>query len=165
VRYITTIGEREFLIEILDEGHVSINGQVYSVDLAEIGEGRVYSLMIEGKSVEAYIYPADDGWQVLYQGRLYPATVEDERERRLRQAAGGDGPGHAEFTLKAPMPGLIVAVPAQEGQQVAKGDVLVVLESMKMQNELKSPRAGTVTRVRVQSGERVEQHSPLLTIL
>jgi biotin carboxyl carrier protein len=165
VRYITTIGEREFLVEILDDGQVRVDGKLYTVDMSEIGDGRVYSLVIDGKSVEAYVYPADDGWQVLQQGRLYPAQVEDERERRLRQAAGGDGPSRAEFTLKAPMPGLVVAVPVADGDQIVRGDVLVVLESMKMQNELKAPRAGTVTRLRVQSGDRVEQHAVLLTIV
>jgi biotin carboxyl carrier protein len=164
MKYITTIGEREFMVEVLEDGQVTIDGKPYRVNLAEIGEGRVYSLIIEGKSVEAYVYPSEDGWQVLYQGRFYPAKVEDERERRVRQAAGGDGPEHAEYILKSPMPGLVVAVPVEDGQQVAKGDVLIVLESMKMQNELKAPRAGTVTRVRVQAGERVEQQSPLLTV-
>jgi acetyl-CoA/propionyl-CoA carboxylase biotin carboxyl carrier protein len=82
----------------------------------------------------------------------------------LRPSAGEDGPGSGEFTLKAPMPGLVVSTPVEDGQAVAKGEVLIVLESMKMQNELKAPRAGTVSRLRVQAGDRVEQHSPLLTL-
>ncbi len=62
------------------------------------------------------------------------------------------------------MPGLVVAVPVEEGQAVKKGDVLVILESMKMQNELKSPRDGTVSRVRVEAGDNVEQKETLLSI-
>jgi biotin carboxyl carrier protein len=73
-------------------------------------------------------------------------------------AAGG------EFQLKAPMPGLIVSVLIEDGQAIEKGQVLVVLESMKMQNELKAPRAGTVERIRVKAGETVEQRQILLTI-
>jgi biotin carboxyl carrier protein len=69
-----------------------------------------------------------------------------------------------EFHLKAPMPGLVVAVPVEEGQQVKKGQVLVILESMKMQNELKSPRDGTVARIRVRAGESVEQKQALLSV-
>lgn len=164
MKYITTIGEREFLVEILDEGTVRIDGKEIPVDLEEVSEGRVFSLLIEGKSIEAYIYPSENGWQVLLQGRFYPAQVEDERERRLRQVSGSEAPSRGEVTLKSPMPGLVVAVPIEDGQTVAKGDVLIVLESMKMQNELKSPRAGTIARVRVQAGDRVEQQAPLLTI-
>jgi biotin carboxyl carrier protein len=63
------------------------------------------------------------------------------------------------------MPGLVVAIPVVEGQVVKTGDVLVVLESMKMQNELKSPRDGTVARLRVQAGDSVEQKQVLLSVV
>jgi biotin carboxyl carrier protein len=62
------------------------------------------------------------------------------------------------------MPGLVVAVPVEEGQLVARGDALVILESMKMQNELKAPRQGTVAQVRVRPGERVELNQVLMTL-
>ena len=63
------------------------------------------------------------------------------------------------------MPGLVVAIAVQEDQQIEKGQVLVILELMKMQNELKSPRAGKVERVKVKVGESVEQRQILLTIV
>jgi biotin carboxyl carrier protein len=62
------------------------------------------------------------------------------------------------------MPGLIVAVPVVEGQAVVKGQDLVILESMKMQNELKAPRDGTIGRVRVRAGDSVEQNQVLITL-
>ncbi len=62
------------------------------------------------------------------------------------------------------MPGLVVAVPVTQGEQVQKGQNLVILESMKMQNEIKAPREGTVSRVRVKSGDNVDQHQVLLTL-
>jgi biotin carboxyl carrier protein len=63
------------------------------------------------------------------------------------------------------MPGLVVAIPVEEGQPVKKGQVLLILESMKMQNELKSPRDGTIGRVRVKPGETVEQKQTLLSVM
>jgi biotin carboxyl carrier protein len=63
------------------------------------------------------------------------------------------------------MPGLVIGVAVVDGQAVQKGDVLVVLESMKMQNELKAPRSGQVTRLRVKPGDRVEQQEILLTLV
>ena len=69
-----------------------------------------------------------------------------------------------EYLMRAPMPGLIVAIPVEEGQAVAKGDVLVILESMKMQNELRSPKEGVVSRIRVQEGDSVEQKTPMLSV-
>ena len=63
------------------------------------------------------------------------------------------------------MPGLVVAIPVEEGQPVQKGQVILILESMKMQNELKSPRDGTMGRVRVKTGETVEQKQTLLSVM
>jgi len=63
------------------------------------------------------------------------------------------------------MPGLVVSVPVAEGQEVKKGDVLVVLESMKMQNELKSPKDGKVEKVKVEAGQAVEQGQVMVTVV
>lgn len=84
--------------------------------------------------------------------------------RRLAQAARGFAPPSGEIAIKAPMPGLVVDVPVQTGQAVDEGSVLVVLESMKMENELKAPRAGVVSQVRVQSGQSVEEQETLVAI-
>lgn len=164
MRYVTTIGDREFSVEVLGQGRVSIDGKIVEVDLGNISGQPVYSMVIDGKSYEAYVYEGEDEWQVLLLGQQYPAKVEDEREKRLRAAAGGTLAESGEFHLKAPMPGLVITVSVQQGQDVAKGDVLIILESMKMQNELRAPRAGTVSRIKIKPGETVEQRQTLLTI-
>ncbi len=164
MKYITSIDGKEFSVEIIDEKHVRINEQILEVDFESVSGQPVYSLIIGGKSYEAYIYPDEKDWQVLLRGRLYHAIVEDEREKRLR-AAGSKVAEGGEFHLKAPMPGLVVAIPVEEGQAVKQGQVLLILESMKMQNELKAPRDGTVSRVRVKAGETVEQKQTLLNVI
>lgn len=164
MRYITTVEDKQFLVEIIDEKHVSVDGKVYEVDFESVSGQPVYSLIVDGKSHEAYTAQGEDNWQVLLRGRLYPVMVEDEREKRLRSAAGGGVAETGEFHLRAPMPGLIVAIPVEEGQAVKKGQVLLILESMKMQNELKAPRDGMIGRVRVKAGETVEQKQTLLSI-
>jgi len=165
MKYIATVEDKQFLVEILDEKHVSVDGKVYEVDFESVGGQPVYSLIVDGRSHEAYVAADDHDWQVLLRGRLYPVSVEDEREKRLRSAAGGGVAEAGEFHLRAPMPGLVVAIPAEEGQAVKKGQVLIILESMKMQNELKSPRDGTVGRIRVKAGESVEQKQTLLSVM
>ena len=164
MRYLTTIEGHEYQVEILDERHVVLDGEVYTVDFNAIDDQPVYSLLIDAKSFEAYVYPTLDSWQVLLQGHSYPAQVLDERERSLRAAAGSSVSEREEFLLKAPMPGLVVAIPVNEGQQVEKGDVLLILESMKMQNELRTPRPGKITRLRVQPGDSVEQNQTMLSV-
>ena len=165
MKYIATIEGKEFTIEILDENHIIVDGQALEVDFVSVSGQPVYSLIVDGNSYEAYVYPAEDGWEVLRRGRMYPVRVEDEREKRLRAAAGGGVAETGEYHLKAPMPGLVVAIPVEEGQAVVKGEVLLILESMKMQNELKSPRDGTVSRIRVKPGDSVEQRATLLSVV
>ena len=165
MKYITTVDDKQFLVEIIDEKHISVDGKVYEVDFESVSGQPVYSLILDGKSHEAYVASGDNNWQVLLRGRLFPVTVEDEREKRLRTAAGGGVAETGEFRLRSPMPGLVVAIPVEEGQPVKRGQVLLILESMKMQNELKSPRDGTVGRIRVKPGETVEQKQTLLSVL
>ena len=165
MKYITTVDDKEYLVEIIDEKHIKVNGKTYEVDFESVSGQPVYSLIVDGKSHESYVQQGDDNWQVLLRGRLYPVIVEDEREKRLRAAAGSGVAESGEFHLKAPMPGLVVTVPVTEAQEVKKGQVLLILESMKMQNELKAPRDGTIGRIRVKAGESVEQRQTLLSVM
>jgi biotin carboxyl carrier protein len=165
MKYITTIDDKQFVVEIIDEKHVSVDGKVYEIDFESVAGQPVYSLIVDGRSHESYIYQGDDNWQVLMRGRLYPVQVEDEREKRLRAAAGGGIAETGEYHLRAPMPGLVVAIPVTEGQPVKRGEVILILESMKMQNELKAPRDGTIGRLRVRPGETVEQKQTLLSLM
>ena len=166
MKYITTVEGKQFLVEVIDEKHISVDGKVYEVDFESVSGQPVYSLIVDGRSHESYIYQGEEeNWQVLLRGRLYPVTVEDEREKRLRAAAGGGVAETGEFHLRAPMPGLVVAIPVTEGQQVKRGQVILILESMKMQNEIKAPRDGVIGRIRVKAGETVEQKQTLLSVM
>ncbi len=164
MKYVTTIEDKEYRVEIVDEKHIRINDQLLEVDLVAVGGQPVYSLLDWRQILRGLIYPEEKEWRVLLRGQQYKATVEDEREKRLK-STGGARAESGEFHLKAPMPGLVVSVPVEEGQAVKKGQVLVILESMKMQNELKSPRDGTVHRIRVRAKGGVEQRQTLLSVM
>ena len=164
MKYATMIDGKEYLVEIIDDTHVSVDGKVYELDFESVESQPVFSLIVDGKSYEAYVYPGNEDLEVLIKGRLYHSRVEDERERRLRAASGGQIAQTGPFHLKAPMPGLVVAVPVGEGQEVKEGDVLLILESMKMQNELKSPRDGVIGRILVGPGDSVDQRQKMLSV-
>lgn len=164
MKYYATIEDQTFEIEINQQGELCIDGELAAVDFRSIGGSSIYSLLLGNASYEALVEARDDCYEVLLQGTLYRVWVQDERMRRLAQAARGFAPPSGEIAIKAPMPGLIIDVPVQEGQEVEEGAVLVILESMKMENELKAPRTGVVSQVRVQSGQRVDQHQTLVAI-
>jgi biotin carboxyl carrier protein len=164
MKYITTVDDKEFEIEVIDERHIRVGGQPLEVDFESVSGQPVFSLILDGKSYEAFVYQGDENWEVLIHGQQYQVNVEDEREKRLKSSADRGSTEGGEFHLKAPMPGLVVAILIEEGQEVKKGQVMLILESMKMQNELKAPRDGVMGRVRVKAGESVEQKQTLLTM-
>jgi len=164
MRYLTTIGDKTYTIDINQDGEVVIDSVKRSLDLRSIDDDGLYSLLLDNHSFEALVEEGDGEYRVLINGVLYYAQVADERAKRLAEAAGAFTPTSGEVNIKSPMPGLIVAVPVVEGQKVAKGQVVVVLESMKMENELKAPREGTVSSIKVQPRQAVEQNQVLVVL-
>ena len=164
MKYITTIGDQEFLIDINDEGHVEIDGERLEIDFQGIEATQLYSLIIDGESYEAAVDDRKELYHVMLKSTIYEVQVEDERTRRLAGIIGGPQMPVGELLIKAPMPGVVVTVPVTEGQQVTQNDIVVVLESMKMQNEFKTPREGVVSSIRVKPGDKVDQNEILVTI-
>ncbi|MDT7884517.1 MAG: biotin/lipoyl-containing protein [Thermoflexus sp.] len=164
MKYIATVNGKTYTIEINREDRILCEGVERAVDFRLIDQQHVYSLLLDNASYEALIQEREGEYWVFLRGYLFTVQVEDERERRLREASGGRPGPAGEVTVKAPMPGLIVAVPVQEGQPVRKGEKLVLLESMKMQNEIRAPRDGVVKAVRVRPGQSVEQNQILVVL-
>jgi biotin carboxyl carrier protein len=164
MKYITTIDDVDFEVEILNDHQVRLNDKIYEINFEEISSEMIYSIIVDGNAYEINISEEENEWYVLIQGTMYNAEVIDEREKRLREASGELALSSGEYTLIAPMPGLVVKVPIKVGKRVDKGDVLVILESMKMQNELKSPHKGTVTEVNIKKGDRVEKREAMVVL-
>jgi biotin carboxyl carrier protein len=164
MKYVTSTGDESFEIEINGENDLLVNGQRMLIDFRSVVGQSVYSLIVNGKSYEALVQPTEEGLEVLLHGQLFQVSIEDERQRRLRQSTGSTTVRRGEFHLKAPMPGLIVTVHVREGQEIKTGDRMIVLESMKMQNEISSPTDGTVRTLRIKPGDNVDQNQVLLTL-
>jgi biotin carboxyl carrier protein len=164
MKYTTQVGERTYQVEIVDERHVLLDGTPYEVDFIAIGDQPVFSLLINGRSYEAHAVRQGEGWQVLLHGQMYTANVEDEQAVRARALAHPTAGKTGEFHLRSPMPGLIVRILVSVGQTVEKGTPLVILESMKMQNELRAQKAGIICEVRAEPNQTVEQNQVLIVI-
>jgi biotin carboxyl carrier protein len=165
MKYTTTVGDETFTVEINREDEIIVNGKAYAIDFVHIGEkSNLYSLLIDNQSFEALVEEREGQWQVLLHGHLYTAGVADDRAQLMAARASSLMPETGEVAIKAPMPGLVVAIPVEKGQGVEAGDTVVILESMKMENELKAPRAGRVERIAVKAGDSVEQHQALVVI-
>ena len=164
MKYIATVNEQEIEIEVGQDREITVNGERYDVDFYQLPEGGLVSLLLNNSSYEAVVEARDDLWEVLLRGELYSVTVQDERAYRLAKARGGETAVHGEAIIKSPMPGIIIATPVAVGDVVQKGDKIIILESMKMENELRSPRDGIVLRVQVKPGDGVEKGQVLAVI-
>lgn len=121
----------------------------------------LYWVRIGGRSYEVRVEASSDGWLATAGGKRFVVEIEDPRERRKRGT--GIGPeGRADVT--APIPGRVVRVLAHEGQTVEAGQGLVVVEAMKMQNEMQAPKSGRLIRLTVAEGQAVAAGQLLATI-
>jgi biotin carboxyl carrier protein len=164
MKYFATVNDEEFVIEIDHDDRIMVNGEPYEIDFHQMAEAGVASLLLNHRSLEAYVEEREDDWEVLIQGELYAVKVEDERAHRLAQARGTAVAVTGEVNVQSPMPGIIIAIPVAEGDFVIKGQRVVILESMKMENELNAPRDGVVLRVSVAAGASVEKGQVLVVI-
>jgi biotin carboxyl carrier protein len=161
MRYVTIINNKQFEVEIQRDGSVLVDGVRVEIDFLELGENQ-HSLIQDTRSVELAIEENRGKYEVQMEGRLYEATVLDQRALLMAQRKGGLMAGSGE--VNAPMPGLIVDILVKTGDMVEQGDTVIILESMKMQNELKAPRAGKIGTIAVQPKQTVDKGTLLLNI-
>lgn len=159
-------GEREERVQIARaEGgyRVTVGEQTYEVDSVVVA-GELYSLRVGGAQQEVWVHRAEEGrYQVSWPGGAVEAEVADPLTVLARSAHGPGGP-KGPRRVAAYMPGRVVAVLAAEGEEVAAGQGIVVLEAMKMENEIQADRAGTIRAVFVTPGQAVEGGDPLFEI-
>lgn len=144
-----------------------LDGETVEADWAEITPG-IYSILVGGRSYEARVTPPPAGSVV----RENPSTVTvgarhylvEARDPRARRHAAATGAPQGPQEVVAPMPGKIVKILVAEKQEVSQGEGLLVIEAMKMQNELRAPRSGRVERIYVLEGTGVETGFKLLRL-
>lgn len=162
--YYATIQGIEYVVEIKSDTTVTINGNPRMVDFQPLKQGASCSLLVDGRLYEPTVYTENGGWEILINGSQFKVQVEDERERHLRIASGESTIQQGSYILTSPMPGLVIDIPVNQGDQVSEGDVLVILESMKMQNELTAPRDGKVAQIHAKVNDNVERKESLLIL-
>ena len=123
----------------------------------------VHSLLLDGASFALLARRAAAGvWELDLDGRSVPAEVLDERAARVRELSAAVGQRAESASLKAPMPGLVVRVAVAGGDAVEQGDTLLIVEAMKMENELRAAGPARVKRVLAAPGEAVEKGQVLV---
>ncbi len=181
--YISSVGDKAYTVDTGEDSpqrEIIIDGVRHNIDWRQVAQlvadakgqnsvGGRFSLLIEGKSYEVFARrinkPEEKGYryEILVAGQRFEVSVEDEREKALTgsmQAANESG----EATVRAPMPGLVLGIPVEPGAKVERGQTVVVLEAMKMENDLASPIGGRVKEIRVSKGQAVNQGDILVVV-
>jgi glutaconyl-CoA/methylmalonyl-CoA decarboxylase subunit gamma len=166
--YQVTVGERTLRVQVRREGIAAFvrvdDGGEMQVDWRTL-HGALHTLQIGDEQTELLASVSRDGEvRMAIEGLEYTAEVVDEARARLASVAGARGGGHARLELKSPMPGLLVKILCSVGDEIHAGQPLVVLQAMKMENELSLPRAGKVTAISVEAGQTIEQGQVLVIL-
>lgn len=155
--------EEEFGIEEKD-GELWVNGKAVFPDIAEIEDGR-FHVLLDNRSYNVELLAFDretKSGQMNVNGNTYVFSARDRFDELLERLGMAGEASHKVNELKAPMPGLVLKTLVSPGEEVKKGDSLLVLEAMKMENIIKSPGDGKVTELCVKAGESVEKNEVLI---
>lgn len=155
-KYKATVNEKAEL-EIIAE-------TAQGLDIVQTGEGH-YHLLHLGKSYQAEIIAVDrqaKEIQLKLNGKLQSVKLHDGYDQLVKKMGLSANVVHKISAIKAPMPGLVLSILVEPGQEVAQGDSMLILEAMKMENVIKSPGAGVVKKVVVEKGKPVEKGETLI---
>ena len=167
MKYFATVESQTCEIAIDRHGQITVDGVLMAADMQPVGGRHLYSLLLDNVSHEIVLQADEEGrnlYEVMVAGLRYQVRVQDERSRRLALADRSLKAPTGELAIKAPIPGLVVSVLVEPGQEVAEGETLIILEAMKMENELRAPRAGAIREVRTEPGAQVALGQVLMTI-
>jgi biotin carboxyl carrier protein len=166
VKLWVTLAGREAEVTFRTDGDrlvVEADGRVIEADFVRLPDGEVYSLLIAGRSHVVRVSPAAEGLEVEVRGTVIPVEVKHPLEKMLQAASGGRTASRGE-TLSAPMPGVVVAIRVKPGDAVKAGQAVVVVEAMKMQNELAVGHDGVVREVMVAERAAVSAGQALVRV-
>lgn len=166
MRYLANLAGTEYEIEVEERAHgaslVRIDGRQFEVDLRRTGESS-FSVIVDHRSFELRVARDGEDLVVVSRDGLARLSLADGLRRAKNAAAPGAGQ-RARAEVKAMMPGRVVEVMVGPGDEVGAEQGVMIVEAMKMENELRTPRAGRVAEVRVARGETVEKGAVLVVI-
>lgn len=165
MRYSAKIDDRSLMVEVNEVSgklEIKLDGRPVSMDAVELKPPGLFSVLIDNRSVEVEVEKNSGGYLVHLDGRVFECRLEDERLARLKGLTASGDSSHKGKELKAPMPGLVLAVEIKEGDRVHPGQGLVIIEAMKMENEIKVAFEGTAKSIRVKPGKAVEKNEVMI---
>lgn len=165
--YQAIVNEQTPLSIALTESGYTVDGKPFIWDLVQTA-GQSFHVIVENQSYRLDVIEADTKnktYEIRVNGTPFSVVLKDTTDLFLDQLGVNAGKSTGMSVVKAPMPGLIYQLPVQVGDKVAKGDVLVVLVAMKMENAIKATGDGEVKSIQVKLGDSVEKNQVLISFV
>ena len=164
MKYKVSVSGQPFEIEVLHNRLVQVNGRCLYVDLDQLGGLPVYSLMLDEAEYLVFVEQGQSEYLIEVQGKTYQVEVTKQLPRLMPQSSGFSCSDENRLIVIAPLAGYLVSLPVESGQDVAAGQVVAVVESMKMQMRVTSPQSAIVETVHRLPGRDVGQGDKLVTL-
>ncbi len=164
MKYIAQIEDNTYEIEITPDGAIFLDGAPVKANLVQIDPLGLYSLLLDQHSCEVVMEEQQRGYRVSLEGRTFDVQVADERHLRMESSRAEVTASDGELPVTAPIPGLVVKILVAEGQVVAQNDPLIILEAMKMENEIRAQRAGVIQDIAVEVGQSVDGNAQMMVL-
>jgi pyruvate carboxylase subunit B len=162
MRYYVTIRDTTVQVDLEPEG-IQVNGKTVHTDLVRVEGTEIHSLLVDNASHRVVARREGQGkWRLFLRGQMLDTEVVDERTRAIREMTGSTGDVGGPKPVRAPMPGLVVEVDVEVGQEVIPGQGVAIVEAMKMENELTAEAGGRVAKVHVSAGQAVDKDEILI---
>jgi len=161
--YNCAIGEHRYDVTVGADGLFTIGSEKIAVHSTMLSEKEM-SLLVNGKSYRVAFCRNGSVVNLIVDGQLMEVIVESERDALLKRYGGSSSTKGSKEKVFAPMPALVVKVEVNVGDLITAGQGLIILEAMKMENEIKSPQAGKVKSILVKKGNTVEKGTLLLEL-
>lgn len=155
------VNGKGFDVVLEDAASGSINGKPFALDVQRVSEN-IWHVIRDHRTYEVEML--DEG-RIKVNGAIYTTETIDRFDALLKQLGMERGAGGKVTEVKAPMPGLVLKILVAAGATVSKGDALLVLEAMKMENVIKSPTDGTIASIEVQQGKTVEKNEVMIKFI
>lgn len=162
--FVVTVNDSKMQVNLPGTGKVKISGKEYTCELLHLS-GNAYILRLENKFYNISAESIKNGnYTLIVSGNRFDAVIRTSLQERAGQLLQKSDSAGKLIEVKAPMPGMILKIKKNAGESIAKGETILILEAMKMENDLHSPKAGYIKDIFINEGTAVEKGAALFSI-
>ncbi len=162
--FVVTINDKKKLVNFISKNKIEIDGKELQCDLLHLS-GNTYILKLENKFYRVSADKIKNGnYSISLEGNRFEAEIRSALQEKASQLLQQAGTLKKRIEVKAPMPGMVLKIKKKEGDEISNGETIIILEAMKMENDLRAPQSGNIKDIFIREGTAVEKGTVLFSI-